>query len=135
MLIGTVLSYKIINVKDIYIVLRQLLYYFFEVIKLVLKNSLGTLPNITRNAIVNAAELVCYDLIKEFILARKLMTDNVPCHFTSAFAAGFCATIVASPVDVVKTRFMNSSHGQYDGAVDCAVKMFKEGGFKAFYKG
>ena len=95
----------------------------------------GTLPNITRNAIVNAAELVCYDLIKEFILARKLMTDNVPCHFTSAFAAGFCATVVASPVDVVKTRFMNSHHGQYTGAVDCAVKMFKEGGFKAFYKG
>lgn len=95
----------------------------------------GTLPNVTRNAIVNAAELVCYDLIKEFILARKLMTDNVPCHFTSAFAAGFCATVVASPVDVVKTRFMNSHHGQYSGAVDCAVKMFKEGGFKAFYKG
>lgn len=95
----------------------------------------GTLPNITRNAIVNAAELVCYDLIKEFILARKLMTDNVPCHFTSAFAAGFCATVVASPVDVVKTRFMNSHHGQYSGAVDCAVKMFKEGGMKAFYKG
>lgn len=95
----------------------------------------GTLPNITRNAIVNAAELVCYDLIKEFILARKLMTDNVPCHFTSAFAAGFCATVVASPVDVVKTRFMNSKHGQYSGAVDCAVKMFKEGGMKAFYKG
>ncbi|KFM64393.1 Mitochondrial uncoupling protein 2, partial [Stegodyphus mimosarum] len=95
----------------------------------------GTLPNITRNAIVNAAELVCYDMIKEFILARKLMTDNVPCHFTSAFAAGFCATVVASPVDVVKTRFMNSHHGQYSGAVDCAVKMFREGGFTAFYKG
>ncbi|XP_054719510.1 dicarboxylate carrier SLC25A8-like [Uloborus diversus] len=95
----------------------------------------GTLPNITRNAIVNAAELVCYDLIKEFILARKIMTDNIPCHFTSAFAAGFFATIVASPVDVVKTRFMNSGQGQYAGAIDCAVRMFKEGGVKAFYKG
>ncbi|GIY91903.1 mitochondrial uncoupling protein 3, partial [Caerostris extrusa] len=95
----------------------------------------GTLPNITRNAIVNAAELVCYDLIKEFILTRNLMSDNVPCHFTSAFAAGFCATVVASPVDVVKTRFMNSHHGQYTGAIDCALKMFKEGGFTSFYKG
>ncbi|CAL1285935.1 unnamed protein product [Larinioides sclopetarius] len=95
----------------------------------------GTLPNVTRNAIVNAAELVCYDLIKEFILNRRLMSDNVPCHFTSAFAAGFCATVVASPVDVVKTRFMNSHHGQYAGAVDCALKMFKEGGLTSFYKG
>ncbi|GFY73431.1 mitochondrial uncoupling protein 2 [Trichonephila inaurata madagascariensis] len=95
----------------------------------------GTLPNVTRNAIVNAAELVCYDLIKEFILSRHLMSDNIPCHFTSAFAAGFCATVVASPVDVVKTRFMNSHHGQYAGAVDCALKMFKEGGLTSFYKG
>ncbi|GFU07975.1 mitochondrial uncoupling protein 2 [Nephila pilipes] len=95
----------------------------------------GTLPNVTRNAIVNAAELVCYDLIKEFILSRRLMSDNIPCHFTSAFAAGFCATVVASPVDVVKTRFMNSHHGQYAGAVDCALKMFKEGGLTSFYKG
>ncbi|XP_055951927.1 dicarboxylate carrier SLC25A8-like [Argiope bruennichi] len=95
----------------------------------------GTLPNVTRNAIVNAAELVCYDLIKEFILTRRLMSDNVPCHFTSAFAAGFCATVVASPVDVVKTRFMNSHHGQYAGALDCALKMFKEGGLTSFYKG
>lgn len=95
----------------------------------------GTLPNITRNGIVNAAELVCYDLIKEFILRKQLMTDNVPCHFTSAFAAGFCATVVASPVDVVKTRFMNSHHGQYAGAFDCAIKMFKEGGLTSFYKG
>ncbi|KAG8534758.1 hypothetical protein GDO81_018621, partial [Engystomops pustulosus] len=34
----------------------------------------GTVPNITRNAIVNCAELVTYDLIKEAILTRQLMT-------------------------------------------------------------
>lgn len=95
----------------------------------------GTLPNVTRNAIVNAAELVCYDCIKEFILKKGFMSDNVPCHFTSAFVAGFCATLVASPVDVVKTRFMNSRKGQYRGAMDCAIRMFHEGGFLAFYKG
>lgn len=95
----------------------------------------GTAPNITRNAIVNASELVCYDLIKEKILAMRLMSDNLPCHFTAAFCSGFVTTCVASPVDVVKTRFMNSSKGQYKGAVDCAVKMFREGGPKAFYKG
>ena len=31
-------------------------------------------------------------------------TDNVLCHFSSAISAGLVATIVASPVDVVKTR-------------------------------
>ncbi|XP_040901592.1 mitochondrial uncoupling protein 2-like [Toxotes jaculatrix] len=95
----------------------------------------GCLPNITRNAIVNCSELVTYDIIKELILKYNLMTDNMPCHFTSAFAAGFCTTIVASPVDVVKTRFMNSVPGQYSGAINCALTMLIKEGPTAFYKG
>jgi len=95
----------------------------------------GVLPNITRNATVNAAELVAYDIVKESILRRRLMTDNMPCHFVSAFGAGFCATVVASPVDVVKTRYMNSAKDIYRGATHCAVVMYREGGMWAFYKG
>ncbi|KAM9853218.1 dicarboxylate carrier UCP2-like isoform 1-T1 [Aulostomus maculatus] len=95
----------------------------------------GCLPNITRNAIVNCSELVTYDIIKEFILKYRLMTDNMPCHFTAAFAAGFCTTVVASPVDVVKTRFMNSGRGQYSGAINCALTMLMKEGPTAFYKG
>ncbi|XP_070826537.1 dicarboxylate carrier UCP2-like [Chaetodon trifascialis] len=95
----------------------------------------GCLPNIARNSIVNCSELVTYDIIKELILRNKLMTDNMPCHFTAAFAAGFCTTIVASPVDVVKTRFMNSVPGQYGGAMNCAMTMLVKEGPTAFYKG
>lgn len=36
----------------------------------------GTLPNITRNALVNCTELVSYDLIKEAILRHKLMSGK-----------------------------------------------------------
>lgn len=121
----------------------------------------GCLPNIARNSIVNCCELVTYDIIKELILKRKLMTgkckrslttcnlftllilityvlfpaDNMPCHFTAAFAAGFCTTLVASPVDVVKTRYMNSVPGQYSGALNCAMTMLLKEGPTAFYKG
>ncbi|XP_061536899.1 dicarboxylate carrier SLC25A8-like isoform X2 [Phycodurus eques] len=95
----------------------------------------GCLPNITRNAIVNCCEMVTYDIIKERILQYKLMTDNMPCHFTAAFAAGFCTTVVASPVDVIKTRYMNSVPGQYGGAVNCAFTMLLKEGATAFYKG
>ncbi|XP_064414087.1 mitochondrial uncoupling protein 2 [Latimeria chalumnae] len=95
----------------------------------------GTTPNITRSAIVNCAELVTYDLIKDMILKSNLMTDNLPCHFTSAFGAGFCTTIIASPVDVVKTRYMNSSSGQYGSALNCAITMLTKEGPSAFYKG
>ncbi|XP_068457218.1 dicarboxylate carrier UCP2-like isoform X2 [Clinocottus analis] len=83
----------------------------------------GCMPNITRNAIVNCAELVTYDITKELILKYDLMTDNLPCHFTAAFSAGFCTTLVASPVDVVKTRYMNSADGQYRSSINCALTM------------
>ncbi|KAM9032713.1 mitochondrial uncoupling protein 2 [Sarcophilus harrisii] len=95
----------------------------------------GTSPNIARNAIVNCAELVTYDLIKDALLKAHLMTDDLPCHFTSAFGAGFCATIIASPVDVVKTRYMNSAAGQYASAGHCALTMLRKEGPQAFYKG
>ncbi|XP_075705815.1 mitochondrial brown fat uncoupling protein 1 [Rhinoderma darwinii] len=95
----------------------------------------GTFPNVTRNAIVNCTELVTYDLIKEALLQYKVMTDNLPCHFVSAFGAGFCTTVIASPVDVVKTRYMNSPPGQYKSAINCAWTMLTKEGPTAFYKG
>ncbi|XP_033001834.1 mitochondrial uncoupling protein 3-like [Lacerta agilis] len=95
----------------------------------------GTLPNIIRNSIVNCGEMVTYDLIKETLLRYRLMTDNFPCHFVAAFGAGFCATVVASPVDVVKTRYMNSIPGQYKNALNCMLTMVVKEGPTAFYKG
>uniref|UniRef100_A0A8C7ZHI1 Dicarboxylate carrier UCP2 n=1 Tax=Oryzias sinensis TaxID=183150 RepID=A0A8C7ZHI1_9TELE len=95
----------------------------------------GTLPNITRNALVNCTELVTYDLIKEAILRHQLLSDNLPCHFVSAFGAGFVTTVIASPVDVVKTRYMNSPPGQYRSAINCAWTMLTKEGPTAFYKG
>uniref|UniRef100_A0AAZ3P1D4 Dicarboxylate carrier UCP2 n=1 Tax=Oncorhynchus tshawytscha TaxID=74940 RepID=A0AAZ3P1D4_ONCTS len=95
----------------------------------------GCLPNITRNALVNCTELVTYDLIKEAILRHDLLSDNLPCHFASAFGAGFVTTCIASPVDVVKTRYMNSPPGQYKSAINCAWTMATKEGPTAFYKG
>ncbi|XP_072752604.1 dicarboxylate carrier UCP2 isoform X2 [Anoplolepis gracilipes] len=95
----------------------------------------GTMPNVSRNAIVNVAEIVCYDIIKDLILASGYLRDGIPCHLTAATAAGLCTTLAASPVDVVKTRYMNSSAGEYKGAIDCAVKTFIQEGPSAFYKG
>lgn len=95
----------------------------------------GLWPNVARCAIVTASELVTYDLIKEAILTRSLMSDSMPCHFVSAFGAGLVTTIVASPVDVVKTRFMNSPAGLYRGTLHCAYSMLLREGPFAFYKG
>lgn len=95
----------------------------------------GTGPNIARNAIVNCTELVTYDFIKDTLIKSTTMTDNLPCHLVSAFGAGLCTTVIASPVDVVKTRFMNSAVGQYSGVLNCAISMATREGPFAFYKG
>lgn len=95
----------------------------------------GTFPNMSRNAVVNCCELVSYDIIKDKILHYNLMRDNMPCHFVSGFGAGFITTIIASPVDVVKTRFMNSKKGAYKGALNCAYRMMRDEGPLSFYKG
>lgn len=37
------------------------------------------------------------------------MNDNIWCHFASSAFAGLMATIIGSPIDVVKTRIMNAN--------------------------
>lgn len=61
--------------------------------------------------------------------------DNIPCHFVAAFGAGFCATVVASPVDVVKTRYMNASPGQYRNVPSCLLALLLQDGIAGLYKG
>ncbi|KAJ8484764.1 hypothetical protein OPV22_017249 [Ensete ventricosum] len=53
------------------------------------------------NAIINAAELVSYDQVKQTILKIPGFTDNVFTHLLSGLGAGFFAVCIGSPVDVV----------------------------------
>ena len=62
------------------------------------------------------------------------MRDGIPCHLASAVVAGVTATFVASPVDVVKTRFMNAPRGRYSGVLDCARQTALKEGAGAFYR-
>jgi solute carrier family 25 uncoupling protein 8/9 len=95
----------------------------------------GTFPNIGRNCIINVAETVVYDSVKDGFISSGYFVDGFKCHLASAAVAGVTATLVASPVDVVKTRYMNAERGRYRGALHCANVTFKTEGAKAFYKG
>ncbi|XP_078525303.1 dicarboxylate carrier UCP2-like [Lissotriton helveticus] len=66
---------------------------------------------------------------------KGLWKGAAPCHFTSAFGAGFCTTVIASPVDLVKTRYMNSAPGQYGSTLNYALTEVRKGRTLAFYKG
>ena len=63
------------------------------------------------------------------------MRDATPCQIVCAAGAGFIATVIGSPLDVVKTRVMNAPAGMYSSPIDCVVKTAKNEGLMAFYKG
>ncbi|KAK5707042.1 Mitochondrial dicarboxylate transporter [Elasticomyces elasticus] len=68
----------------------------------------GVWPNSTRAVLMTASQLASYDIFKKELLQRTSMGDNLYTHFTASFMAGFVATTVCSPVDVIKTRVMSS---------------------------
>ena len=95
-------------------------------------------PNVVRNSVINASEMISYTEIKKYILQQNLMQDGVPLHLTSGFLAGFCAVCCGSPVDVMKTRIMNAKKGSgeaYKNVFDCFIQILTKEGPFAFYKG
>ncbi|XP_041862040.1 mitochondrial dicarboxylate carrier [Melanotaenia boesemani] len=87
----------------------------------------------TRGALVSVGQLSCYDQSKQLVLATGYLTDNILTHFLASVFAGGCATILCQPLDVVKTRLMNSKL-EYRSVFHCLTETAKLGP-KAFYKG
>ncbi|KAG5854141.1 mitochondrial dicarboxylate carrier-like isoform X1 [Anguilla anguilla] len=87
----------------------------------------------SRGALVTVGQLSCYDQAKQLVLGTGFMSDNIFTHFLSSFIAGGCATVLCQPLDVLKTRLMNSK-GEYSGVAHCMKETAKLGPL-AFYKG
>ncbi|XP_063561824.1 mitochondrial dicarboxylate carrier isoform X1 [Gorilla gorilla gorilla] len=87
----------------------------------------------SRGALVTVGQLSCYDQAKQLVLSTGYLSDNIFTHFLASFIAGGCATFLCQPLDVLKTRLMNSK-GEYQGVFHCAVETAKLGPL-AFYKG
>lgn len=89
--------------------------------------------NVLRAIIINAAELAFYDTTKT-ILINYLHLDGTSkvTHFFSSVSAGFFGSVLSSPADVIKTRYMNQMKGgakdnpnTYTGIADCFAKIYK----------
>lgn len=95
----------------------------------------GVWPNSLRAALMTASQLASYDGFKAAILATPAlgMHDDLATHFSASFLAGFVATTVCSPVDVIKTRVMSAQQASSLPAL--LAKIYREEGLRWCFKG
>nr|XP_021151340.1 mitochondrial dicarboxylate carrier [Columba livia] len=85
----------------------------------------------SRGALVTIGQISCYDQTKQLVLATGILSDNILTHFLASVIAGGCATFLCQPLDVLKTRLMNSQ-GEYQGVTHCAIETAKLGPLALF---
>lgn len=97
----------------------------------------GVVPNSTRAVLMTSSQLVSYDIFKRICLEKLGMSDNLGTHFTSSLAAGFVATTVCSPVDVIKTRVMSASptESRGHGIAGLLREIIRKEGFAWAFRG
>jgi dicarboxylate transporter 10 len=93
----------------------------------------GVWPNSSRAVLMTVGQLATYDGFKRAILDRTSMGDNLTTHFTASFLAGFVATTICSPVDVIKTRVMSATEKK--GIVRLITETTRTEGLKWMFKG
>ena len=93
----------------------------------------GVWPNSTRALLMTSSQLASYDAFKQICLNTFHMSDNLITHFTSSLAAGFVATTVCSPVDVIKTRIMSA--GEKLGILETLKEAARKEGFFWIFRG
>jgi dicarboxylate transporter 10 len=85
---------------------------------------------------MTASQLASYDAFKTFLITNASMSDNLQTHFTASFLAGFVATTICSPVDVIKTRIMSASHTDgKPGIVELLREIYRKEGVRWVFRG
>lgn len=106
----------------------------------------GSSPNTYRAIVVTAIELGVYDNAKNALIALYGFDENsIMLRFWASLAAGFFASVGSSPIDVVKTRYMNTKTAdpnavkgtemRFSSPFDCFKKILASEGIMGFYNG
>ena len=93
----------------------------------------GVWPNSTRAVLMTASQLASYDIFKKELRERFGMANGLGLHFSASFMAGFVATTVCSPVDVVKTRVMSAK--THEGLLPLLTRITAKEGLGWMFKG
>lgn len=119
----------------------------------------GTLVTMLRASILTSAQLSSYDHAKFLLLNNETLNkmffsfggyafkDDTVTHVSCALISGLCTAIAISPVDVIKTKYMNDvklknktfvngqPSGEYSGVLDCVVKSVRKEGWRVLFRG
>lgn len=93
----------------------------------------GVWPNSVRALLMTASQLASYDGLKSLLLSKAGLKDDWSTHLVASTAAGFVATTVCSPVDVLKTRIMSAK--EKEGLVGLLIRVWKQEGLSWVFRG
>ncbi|KAH6608086.1 mitochondrial dicarboxylate carrier [Trichoderma cornu-damae] len=93
----------------------------------------GWLPNSCRAAVMTAGQLATYDTFKRLLLDYTPLGDTLMTHFSASILAGLAAATATSPIDVIKTRVMSTSHQQ--GIIHLVRDINRAEGIRWMFKG
>ncbi|XP_051481272.1 calcium-binding mitochondrial carrier protein SCaMC-1 isoform X1 [Apus apus] len=94
----------------------------------------GNGVNVVKIAPETAIKFWAYEQYKKILTKDDGNLGTVE-RFVSGSLAGATAQTSIYPMEVLKTRLAVGKTGQYSGMFDCAKKILKREGVKAFYKG
>ncbi|KAH7392715.1 mitochondrial carrier domain-containing protein [Pyrenochaeta sp. MPI-SDFR-AT-0127] len=93
----------------------------------------GVWPNSARAVLMTVGQLATYDGFKRVLLDYTPLVDGLTTHFTASFLAGFVATTICSPVDVIKTRVMSSK--EHKSIIKLVTEITRAEGLRWMFKG
>ncbi|KAH8257486.1 hypothetical protein KR038_010598 [Drosophila bunnanda] len=97
----------------------------------------GCLPTVGRAMIVNMVQLASYSQLKKQF--RSHLDEGWTLQFGAALVAGLLSTAASLPLDLAKTRLQQmrlvEGKAEYRGTIDVLLKVVKNEGFLAMWKG
>ncbi|CAM9703683.1 unnamed protein product, partial [Ectocarpus fasciculatus] len=95
----------------------------------------GWQPNVARSCFCNLAELVTYDMSKNFLINKLKFCDSTCAHFVSALMSGLAATLASTPADFIKSNYMSHPEKYNYSLGRCVVSLVKERGILVLWRG
>ncbi|XP_017014208.2 mitochondrial 2-oxoglutarate/malate carrier protein [Drosophila takahashii] len=92
----------------------------------------GCMPTVGRAMVVNMVQLASYSQLKN---AFSQYFSGLPLHISAAMMSGLLTTIASMPLDMAKTRIQQQNSGEYKGTMDVLMKVSKNEGVTALWKG